>query len=41
MDTHVKPVHRTPGRGQDLLLDVTVPLVFAFLTAGFFALAAR
>jgi hypothetical protein len=31
----------TAQRWRDLVLDVTVPLFFAIMTAGFFALAAQ
>jgi hypothetical protein len=31
----------TAQRWRDLILDVTVPLFFAAMTAGFFALAAQ
>jgi hypothetical protein len=40
MEANLKPLHWIPTRWQDLFLDVTVPLVFAVLTAGFFVLAA-
>jgi hypothetical protein len=41
MDADATPQRWTPNRWQDLFLDVTVPLIFALLTAGFFALAAQ
>ncbi len=41
MTADTKPLKWNPNRWQDLFLDVTVPLLFAILTAGFFALAAQ
>jgi hypothetical protein len=39
MDANVRSLHWNPNRWRDLVLDVTVPLVFAVATAGFFVLA--
>jgi hypothetical protein len=41
VNSTVKPLRWTPIRWQDRFFDVAVPLVFALLTAGFFAMAAR
>jgi hypothetical protein len=41
MVTDVTAPHSTAQRWRDLVLDVTVPLIFAVMTAGFFALAAQ
>jgi hypothetical protein len=41
MDADVTPQRWTMNRWQDLVLDVTIPLVFAVLTAGFLVLAAQ
>jgi hypothetical protein len=41
MAANVKSPNWNPDRWRDLLLDVTVPLFFAVMTAGFFALAAQ
>jgi hypothetical protein len=41
MDANARPMHWNPHHWRDLVLDITVPLVFAILTAGFFVLAAQ
>jgi hypothetical protein len=41
MVTDAATSNLTTQRWRDLLLDVTVPLFFAAMTAGFFALAAQ
>ena len=41
MDANEKSPGWKHHRWQDLALDVTVPLVFAVMTAGFFALVAQ
>jgi hypothetical protein len=39
MNENVRPIRWNPNRWLDLVLDVTVPLIFAVLTAAFFVLA--
>ena len=41
MHANTCPPHGNPNHWWDLVLDITVPLVFAVLTAGFFVLAAQ
>jgi len=41
MATDVKTPSWKPDRWRDLVLDVTIPLFFAVMTAGFLALAAQ
>jgi hypothetical protein len=41
MDGNVKWLTWTSEHWQELLIDLSVPLAFAVLTAGFFVLAAR
>ena len=41
MTSDVRAPGFDPTRWRDLLLDVTVPLFLAVMTAGFFALAAQ
>jgi hypothetical protein len=41
MVTDAAAPHPTAQRWRDLLLDVTVPLIFAIMTAGFIALATQ
>jgi len=41
MNAKARQLHWNPNRWQDLFLDITIPLVFAVITAGFFVLAAQ
>lgn len=40
-DTKPRPLHWNPNRWQDLVLDISIPLIFALVTAAFFIFAAQ